>query len=192
MKSPSQMSRTAKLVEAAMMVGLSFALSAIPAFKLPYGGSATLFSTLPIILVGLRHGSKWGVATTTLYGFTQLLQGMGNIMFLQTAGTMLLCALLDYILPYTFLGFTGAIARRFKNNTIGVGVGIVATGAIRLLCSFLSGIILWSQYAPEGTPVWVYSLTYNAGWCVPDVAMVLIAGIILSRVKILQLGKSQL
>ncbi len=32
---------------------------------------------------------------------------------------------------------------------------------LRLVCHFLSGILIWGSYAPEGTPVWLYSLGYN-------------------------------
>ncbi|UKI35699.1 MAG: energy-coupled thiamine transporter ThiT [Clostridiales bacterium] len=29
---------------------------------------------------------------------------------------------------------------------------------LRFLCHFASGIILWGSYAPEGQPVWIYSI----------------------------------
>ncbi|MFV0412330.1 MAG: energy-coupled thiamine transporter ThiT [Oscillospiraceae bacterium] len=191
MKAPSQMSRTAILVEAALMVALSFVLSLIPFFELPWGGSITCFSTLPIILVSLRHSSKWGLATATVYGFLQMLQGIDNVVAAKTLPAMVLCALLDYILAYACVGLTGAIARRFKNPTAGLAGGIVATGLMRLACSFLSGILIWGAWAPEGVSVWWYSLSYNMGWCLPDVAIVLVAALLLSRVKALHLLPEQ-
>ncbi len=187
MKSPSQMSRTAVLVESALMVALAFVLSFIPLFKMPWGGTVTAFSTLPILLVSFRHGGRWGVASAAVYGLLQMMQGMDSVAVVPTIPAMVLCVLLDYLLAYTGLGFAGPIAKKIPSPTGGLVVGIVATGLFRLLCSFLSGILIWGAYAPEGTPVWVYSLGYNAGWLLPDLAIVLAAALLLSRVKSLHL-----
>jgi len=246
-KPPSQMSRTAVLVEGAMMVALGFVLSLIPFFHLPWGGSVTCFSTLPIIVMSFRHGLKWGVSTAAVFGVVQALMGANSVAAAGSFGAMLLCALLDYFLAYAAVGLSGPIARLFMRagasaagpsastgpsvstgssastgsaasaypvgsvtagasaaNASGVGVsdaggsaapqkapgflrptaalaaGVVITGLMRLLCSFLSGVLIWGAWAPEGVPVWQYSLTYNAGWCLPDVAIVLIAAVALS------------
>ncbi len=187
MKSPSQMSRTAILVEGALMVAVAFVLSFIPLFKMPWGGTVTCFSTLPILLMSFRHGGRWGVATAGVYGILQAMQGLDNIAAAQTAAAMALCALLDYLLAYTALGFAGPLAKKLPNPTAGLVVGVLATGLVRLACSFLSGIIIWGAYAPEGMPVWLYSLVYNASWCLPDIGIVLAAALLLSRVKALHL-----
>lgn len=187
MKSPSQMSRIAILVEGALMVALASVLSLIPFIQLPWGGSITLFATLPILVMSFRHNTRWGVATAVVYGFAQLLLGLQNIMYAKTLFAMVLSALLDYILAYAFLGFAGAIARRFKRPMLGIGAGVLSTGLLRLFCSFLSGVIVWREWAPAGTPVWVYSLTYNAGWALPDIAIVLVAALLLSRVSALHM-----
>ena len=189
MKSPGQMSRTAILVEGALMVALAFILSVIPFIELTWGGSITLFSTLPILIMSLRHGAKWGVGTAAVYSLLQLTQGMDSVMAVpaKTIFTMVLCALLDYVLAYTVLGFAGPIAHRFKNPTGGLAIGICATGLARYLLSVLSGILLWRQWAWEGWPVWLYSVAYNALWCLPDIAIVLLAALLLSRIKALGL-----
>ena len=155
MKSPSQMSRTAILVEAALMVALAFVLSFIPFIELPWGGSITLFSTLPIFIMSLRHGAKWGVGTAAVYSLLQLMQGMDSVVAVpaKTIFTMVLCALLDYVLAYTILGFAGPIARRFKNPTGGLVVGICVTGVIRYGVSALSGLLQWGQWARADSPV---------------------------------------
>ena len=62
-KQPARMSRTAVMVEGALMVALGFALSMIPFFRMQWGGSITCFSTLPLVMMSLRHSAKWGVAT---------------------------------------------------------------------------------------------------------------------------------
>lgn len=197
-KQPSRMSRTAILVECAMMAALAFILSVIPFFHMPLGGSITLFSTLPIVVVSFRHGAKWGMSTAAVYGIIQALQGANNVAAAGGFGAMVLCVLLDYFLSYSSVGLSGPIAgmiiRRKAKPVAGIAVGIASTGLMRLACSFISGMLIWGAWAPEGVAVWKYSLTYNAGWCLPDVAIVLVAALALSRVTgadIIPVGKAR-
>lgn len=185
------MSRLHVLTEAAVMVALAFILSNIAMFQLPWGGSITMFSTLPIVVFSLRHSTKWGVGMAAVYSLTQLLQGFNHVLYGQTFYFIFLCTLLDYLLAYTAIGLTGAIARLIGKKTAGIAAATVLTGLMRLLCSFLSGILIWSSYAPEGTPVWIYSLSYNASWLLPDLLPVVVAVVLLSRVKALHLTPSR-
>ena len=178
------------IAECAVYVAMAAILSLFTLFKMPLGGSVTPFATLPILVASLRHGSKWGIATALVFSLTQLLLGgMENVVAVpvKTFPAMMICAALDYVVPYTLLGFCGVIANRFKNAIAGIAVSVLLTGLIRLACSFLSGIIVWGAYAPEGWSVAGYSLAYNAAWCGPDVAITLVACLALSRVKALKL-----
>ena len=180
------------LTESAILVAAAVALSMITLFRMPLGGSVTPFATLPVIVAGLRHGTKWGIATAIVFSFTQLFLGMANVAAVpvKTVWNMALCAALDYILAYTFLGFTGAVARRFRKPALGLSAGIVITGLGRLACSFLSGVIIWGVYAYDGWNVAVYSLAYNAAWCVPDTAITLVVCLLLAQVRPLGLFPS--
>jgi thiamine transporter len=172
------------------MTALSVALSMIPGFSMPYGGTVSWFSTLPVILVSLRHGARWGVPSALVYSLVQFLLGMANVVAVpaKTAGAMALCALLDYVAAYTAIGFTGAAARAIKRGgALALAGGIAATGAARLVCSVLSGALIWGAYTPEGMKVLPYSLLYNAMWCVPDVMIAMIGALVLSRVRLLAL-----
>lgn len=172
------------LAESGLCIALATVLSLFPLFSWPWGGSVTFCATLPIIVIGLRHGVKWGMVGALCFSVIQLLLGMENFSYLpQTVWTLALCALLDYILAYTVLGFAGPIARRFKKPGVGIIAGIVITGLARLACSFLSGVLLWGSYAWEGWPVAGYSLVYNAAWCLPDVTITLIACLLLAKVR---------
>jgi len=177
------------LTESALCVAASVALSMITLFSMPLGGSVTPCATLPIILIGLRHGSKWGVAGALVFSVTQLFLGMSNVAAVpvRNLGSMMLCAALDYVLAYTALGFAGPIARRFKKAASGLSSGILITGSVRLFCSFVSGVVIWGPYAPEGWNVAVYSLAYNAAWCLPDTAITLVICLLLAQVRVLGL-----
>lgn len=191
MKPTSQMSRTAILVESALMVALAYVLSFIKVFQMPLGGSVTLFSTLPLIMLSLRHNIKWSLGASAVFGLLQALQGLDYIFIPKTVFGVVMCFLLDYFLAYFCIGFTGPIARRFKNGTLGLAVGVIATGLLRFVCSYLSGLLIWG--APDGwsSTVSHWSFIYNGSWCGPEVAIVLVAALLLSRVPQLQMLPEQ-
>jgi thiamine transporter len=170
-------------------VAAAVVLSLITLFRMPLGGSVTPFATLPIIVIGLRHGSKWGVASALVFSLTQLLLGMANVLAVPAKNfeSLIMCAVLDYVLAYTLLGFTGLLSRVFQNRRLGICAAIGIIGLGRLACSFLSGVLIWAPYAPEGWNVAVYSLAYNAFWCLPDTAIALVACLALTRVRTLNL-----
>ena len=185
----SKQTNLRSLTESAICVAAAVVLSLFTLFTMPLGGSVTPFATLPIIIIGLRHGSKWGVSAALVFSMTQLLLGMGNVLAVpvKTFGNLALCAMLDYVLAYTVLGFTGALYRRFQQRWLGLCIAIGLTGLCRMACSVISGIVVWGPYAPEGWDIAAYSFAYNALWCVPDTAMVLIACLALTQVRKLEL-----
>ena len=61
------------LTECSIMVALSAVLSIIPLFEMPYGGSITLASFLPIVIIAYRHGIKCGIATAGAASIVQML-----------------------------------------------------------------------------------------------------------------------
>ena len=70
-------SKTRILVEGALMIALSTVLSMIQIPLMPHGGSITLFSMVPILVMSYRHGAKWGVMTAFVNSLIQLVQGLG-------------------------------------------------------------------------------------------------------------------
>ena len=87
----SSIKNTRKLTETAIMLALAVALSYVKIFDLPMGGSVTLFSQVPIIIIGYRYGWKWGVSTGILYGILEmLLQGLGNFAYVKGVGAYLI------------------------------------------------------------------------------------------------------
>ena len=98
-------SRTRTLVEAALMIALGTVLSLFPlSLVWTRGGSITLLSMLPIIMMSLRHGTKWGLGTAFLYSLIQFVQGISNLAYCQTVWAQIGCILFDYLLAFTALG----------------------------------------------------------------------------------------
>lgn len=54
--------KTHALVESAIMIALATVLSYVKVWEMPWGGAITLCSMLPIILVSVKYGTKWGWA----------------------------------------------------------------------------------------------------------------------------------
>ena len=115
-------SKTRILVECALMIAIGTVLSNIKFFTLPNGGSVTLLSMLPFVLVSFRHGVKWGLFTGFVNGCLQMLLGF----YAPPAPGLLPLVgmiLLDYVLAFTLLGlavvflFSGTqVIPTMKNN----------------------------------------------------------------------------
>ena len=162
--------RTRILVEGALMIALSTVLSYLTIFKFPQGGSISL-EMLPLVLMGLRNGSKWGCATGIVHGAMQMFIGFQNVLYCQTIWSQIGCILLDYVAAYALLGFAKLLAAPFRNKVLGYTIGASLCGLMRFGCSFLSGWILWGDYVPEGWHAWIYSLVYNGSYMVPSIVI---------------------
>ena len=179
--------KTRTLVECALMIALSTVLSFIVVYELPQGGSITAVSMMPLVLASFRHGPKWGLLTGFVYSLIELLRGFDKVMYCTTIGAMLLCVLLDYVLAYSVMGTACIFGKVSRNRSVSVAVGTAVTGLLRYLCSFLSGILIWEGYAPDTMPVWLYSLTYNGSYMIPEIILTTIAAVLVMKVMDKQL-----
>ena len=172
-------SKTRILVECALMIALGTVLANIKIYELANGGSVTLFSMVPFILVSFRHGVKWGLFTGFVNSLLQMLLGF----YAPPAPGLLPLVgmiLLDYVLAFTLLGLACVFAKPFKNRLLGVAVGTAIVCLIRFLCSFLSGVLIWGNLN-EGLPEWVYSLTYNGSYMLPETILSVVAVVLLHK-----------
>ena len=144
---------TKTLAYGAVAVASAFLLSYIKLFELPTGGTITIASMLPIFVFAYVFGPGAGILVGLVYGMLQLVQGAYVVHWAQM--------LLDYPIAFAVLGLAGL----FKGN---IYLGAAVGGAARLICHFLSGVIFFSEFAPEGQSVWVYSLAYNSSYMLPD------------------------
>ncbi len=143
---------TKVLAEMAISIALATVLSMIKT-GLPYGGSVTLGSMVPILLISFRRDVKVGVTTGVIYGFVQMfLDGW----FYSPVGM-----LLDYPLAFGLIGLAGL----FKKQPI---IGVIVAMAGRYVCHFISGVVFFGMYAPEGMSPIVYSAVYNATYMIPE------------------------
>lgn len=160
-------SKTRILVEGALMIACATVLAMLKIFEMPFGGSITL-EMLPLVIMGLRNGAKWGCFTGLVHGILQMFLGFSNVLYCATLVAQLGCILLDYILAFTVLGLAKVFAHP-RNSMKGVVAGAVIVGLLRFACSFFSGWLLWGSYAPDGMSPVIYSLAYNGAYMIPDI-----------------------
>ena len=184
MSQSQSFSRTRTLVECALLIAIGIVLGKITFFSMPYGGSVTFFSALPFVLISFRHGIKWGLLSGFVNGLIGIITGFSapSNSILAVVGTLLL----DYLLAFMALGLADLFAKPFNNRLIGVGVGTVIASLLRLVCSFLSGWLLWGSYQSEyewaiGLPTWAYSLIYNASYMIPETILTAVAAVLLCK-----------
>lgn len=180
----STINTTRRLTETAIMLALAVALSYIQIFSLPMGGSVTLFSQVPIIIIGYRYGWKWGCLTGVIYGLLEmLLQGLGNFAYVKGIGAYLILILADYVIAFMALGLGGALFKKaIKNQAVALGLGAFVGSALRFVCHFISGVTIWGEYADGWKSVWIYSLGYNGSYMAAEAAISIIGVVLLSLV----------
>ena len=165
------------LVECALAVAIAIALELIPFPDIwAYGGAVSL-CMIPIVFCSYRNGALWGMGAGFVLACVQM---MIEPAFppAENIGAVILCILLDYFIAFTALGSADFFAKLCgKYKSVGYAFGAICAGALRFVCSFISGIVLWGSYTPEGMKVWVYSLLYNGGYMLPNT---IIAAIVLT------------
>ncbi|MEM2960876.1 MAG: energy-coupled thiamine transporter ThiT [Candidatus Bathyarchaeia archaeon] len=151
------------------VIALSAILSIVKIFSLPQGGSVTAGSMVPILWFALRKGAKVGYTTGVMYGIVQL--------FLEPYVYHPVQGLLDYPIAFGALGLAGLFK---KYRVIGTAIGIIG----RFVAHFLSGILFFAEYAPEGMSPVLYSAIYNGSYLGVE--------LIISVVLIYLLGKTRI
>jgi len=137
---------TRAMVYGGLCVAVAFILSYIRLYRWPQGGSITLASPLPIFIYAYIFGPAAGFIAGTTYGLLQLVQDPYILHPFQV--------FLDYILAFAAWGIAGF----FRKNLI---LGIIAGGLGQIFSSFLSGVIFFASFAPEGMSPILYSIAVN-------------------------------
>ncbi|KXZ13311.1 energy-coupled thiamine transporter ThiT [Bacillus nakamurai] len=167
----NQSTQLVRLIEIAIMTGAAVILDIVSGMflRMPQGGSVSIMM-IPIFLISFRWGVKAGLTTGFLTGLVQI--AIGNL-FLQHPVQLLL----DYIAAFAVIGFSGffasavrkaAFAKKRSALTVYVVIAVFIGSILRYAAHVVSGAVFFGSYAPKGTPVWIYSLGYNATYMVPS------------------------
>lgn len=208
-----KISKTKRLVETGLLIAIAVVLSVISKtlpLRLPFGGSITLLSMLPIVLLSYRHGVKWGLFSAFVYSLLQIATGLDVIRaffipadYKITASLGIL--LLDYIVAYTMLGFGGVFRNKIKNPSIALVAGSVVALMLRYITHIISGAIFfgaWAEwfFSQEGfykigekilgtfsgnSLAIIYSIFYNGLYMIPEIIITTIAAAIVGAVPVI-------
>lgn len=179
----TQKTKTRILVECAVMIAAATVLSLVKIYEAPLGGSVTLFSMVPILILSFRHGVKWGCASAFVYSVLQLLLGLSSVAWVPTAQGVVLCVLFDYIIAFTVLGLAGIYNSIKANEYVKIILGIITACVLRYAAHVISGAVVWYQITKEGQwndlvnkfGMWTYSAIYNIQYMGPETIITLIA-----------------
>ena len=129
-----------------LALALAIILDMIKLYTFPNGGgSVSLGSKIPIFIISYAYGPSVGIFTGFLFGLLKLMINPYILSPIQV--------LFDYPLPFMAVGIAGF----FKNKYIGASIGMF----LRFISHFISGVIFFGSYAPEGMSPIIYSLVVN-------------------------------
>ena len=163
------------------MIALATVLSVFPLFEMPYGGSITLASFVPIVVIAYRHGIKYGLGTATVAAVIQMLLGLKNFSYFTTWQSIVALAIFDYVIAFAIFGLAGIFRKPLKNQTLAVVAGAFFASVVRYICHVISGATIWAGLSIPTEAALVYSLSYNATYMIPEtIILVLTAGYLAS------------
>lgn len=162
-------SKTKMLVEGGLVIAMAQILSMYVIYQMPQGGAVKAANLVPLLIYAYRWGGRAGILTGIAYGIVHFLLGFKfSIHYMSIV--------LDYILAYGAIGIAGFFG---GSGTVKAFFGAVYAILTRFAMSAISGVVVFGSYAPEGTSPWIYSLTYNATYMLPDMVINLVVLVLL-------------
>lgn len=162
-------SRARMLAESSVMLAISTVLT-LPFLRLldlPFGGSVTIASMLPVIIIAYRHGTRWGLLTGFVFGLIQQLLGLKTLTYVTTWQSILAVILLDYLIAFMMLGF-GGLFKKFMSQPFALLFGSLFVCILRYACHVISGATVWAGLSIPTNAALLYSFGYNATYMVPE------------------------
>ena len=168
------------MIECSMMIALSTVFSLLKIVDMPYGGSVTIASMLPIVIAAYRHGFLWGLGTALTNSVIQLLLGVNNLSYFSTWQSILAIILLDYIVAFGVFAISGLFRRVEKRQNLAFLYGILLSSVLRYICHVISGATVWVGLSIPDNAALLYSLSYNATYMIPETIVLVAIGVYLT------------
>ena len=170
------------MIECSMMIALSTVFSLIKLVDMPYGGSVTIASMLPIVIAAYRHGFLWGLGTALTNSLIQLLLGINNLSYFSTWQSIVAIILLDYVVAFGVFALSGLFRKIEKRQNLAFLYGILLASVLRYVCHVISGATVWAGLSIPTNAALIYSLSYNATYMVPETIVLIALGVYLASV----------
>ena len=173
--------KTKRLVESSLMIALGTVLSILPIVEMPYGGSVTVASMLPCLLIAYRHGTLWGLGTSLVYAVLQQLLGLKHLSYFTTWQSVVAIILLDYLVAFVVIGLGGIFRRPIKRQNLSLAAGALLASVLRYICHVISGATVWAGLSIPTEAALIGSFAYNATYMVPETLILLLVLFYLSE-----------
>lgn len=163
----------------AIGIALKFLSDLIPFLNYFEGGTIDL-AMLPVCLIGLRRGPKYGFLGATLYWLLAWLIGGLKIYSDYPLVEILLDRLIPYSIGYGITSlFTDSLRKPIKGSLV-----LLLAGVIRLISHTVSGILLWYSWTgfSEFMTSFYASLIYNGSYVMLTTALAIVLFISMNRI----------
>jgi len=171
---------TKVLAEIIVFAALSSVLYIFRPFSLPYGGSVTLGSMVPVIWLSMRRGVYVGFISGAIFGILALFIDIMLLPYSPIANP--LQVFLEYPIAFGVLGLAGV----FHKKTVGFAiVGTAISVFIKFLIHYLVGAFIW-VYVYDFPPEWgqfLWPAIYNGSFLLVEfiISAILIAILVKKR-----------
>lgn len=194
----------------AISATISFICNLIPFLNPPFGGTITIASMLPLIVLSYMYGPVWGFGTGFVYSLVRMAIGYTTVSALFLPGDnqvavwkALLICFMDYVLAYTVMGL-GGIFRNIKKKVSALVWGSFVAISVRYLIHIISGAVFYGEWAEwffsdefltesigkyllnhlSGPSLsLVYSAIYNGIYMIPEIIITMTMALAVSRIK---------
>ena len=154
------------LAEIIVFSALSGILYTIRPFSLPYGGTVTLGSMVPVMWLSMRRGIRVGIISGIVFGvlalfIDMLLVGAANIIVSPVQ------VFLEYPIAFGVLGIAGIFHRKSIGFAVaGAGISVF----LRFLIHYLVGIYIWASVYefPAEWGLYLWPAVYNGGFLIVE------------------------
>ena len=72
---------------------------------------------------------------------------------------------------------------KIKNETVAFGLGAGLACVLRFICHFISGVTIWADYTNGWVGAWIYSLTYNGSYMLPELIITVVGCCVVINIK---------
>jgi thiamine transporter len=182
-----RVTKTQRLVESGILLALGFVLSIIKIRLVAGGGSITMVSMLPIVILAYKYGPSWGALCGFVHGLLQVIEGGGLAPPTRDFMSFVVVFLLDYALAWAAVGFIAGFVCKFaKNPQISIASGALLGIAGRYLSSTISGMVIWSVWMPEGQNVFLWSAGVNGLVMIPEMLITTVVGFAVLSIPVIR------
>jgi thiamine transporter len=166
------------LAEIIVFSAFSAVLYVIRPFSLPYGGSITLGSMVPVMWISLRRGVRVGFVSGAIFGVLGLI--IDVLLLPYSPITNPLQVFLEYPIAFGMIGLAGLFGTKPEWRVwLGAGVAVL----VKFFIHVIAGIAFWYWSVPEGWNHVAWAVAYNGSFLLPEFIISAILLYILTKNK---------